>query len=269
VAKGDHPGVRRQHWLRLGVLAACAAAPLGLLFVASAAGAKAPSTVALKVKVTGSGTVWVTGKHAVTCRVASCSHTFHVRRWQRIVVKASPQAGWKLTKWAGACKGSSETCSLRLGARRSAAVAFVPPGNHSNPYPLGSTATLMGPTGKWQVKVNSAILDAAVDPPPRAGRQYVLVNLTLTYGGSGSSTPSSFLDSPEQLWAEGRGYTIYPPDGCVPPQPDLGSAGRLSSGQSTTGNLCYEIHSKDAGTLLLSGQALKGKTRRTVWFALR
>jgi hypothetical protein len=124
------------------------------------------------------------------------------------------------------------------------------------------------------VKVNSAIVNAdaqadAVNPPPRAGWQYTLVNLTMTYGGSGSSAPSSLLDSPEQMWAEGRGYTIYPPDSCQPPQPDIGSAGRLSSGESTTGNLCYEIHSKDAGTLMLSGQAMKGKVLRTVWFALR
>jgi len=206
--------------------------------------------------------------------MASCSHTFHVPRWQRIVVNASPQAGWKLTRWAGACRGSSETCSLRIRARQTAGVAFAPPGNHLNPYPLGTAVTLIGPTGNWQLKINSAILDAdsqsrAFDPPPQAGWQYALMNLTMTYAGSGSATPASFLDSPAQMWAEGRGYTIYPPDGCQPPQPDLGSAGRLSSGESTTGNLCYEIRSKDASTLLLSGQEMKGKTRRTVWFALR
>jgi hypothetical protein len=271
---GDHSSVRRTLRLRLGVLTVGAAAPLGLLVVPISSGAaKAADTVALSFKVTGSGTVW-TGKHAITCRVASCTHTFHVGRWQRIVVNASPQEGWKLTKWAGACKGSSKTCSLRLRRRRSAAVAFVPPGSHLNPYPIGAAATLTGSSGNWQVKVDSAILDANAqadpfNPPPRAGWQYALVTLTMTYGGSGSSAPTSLLDSPSQMWAEGRAYTIYPPDGCQPPQPDLGSAGRLSAGESTTGNLCYEIRSKDASTLLLSGQALKGKTRRTVWFALR
>jgi hypothetical protein len=251
--------------------------------VSSASGAKASSTVALQVKVTGSGTISVTGKHAVTCRAASCSHTFHVRRWQRIMVNAAPQEGWKLTKWAGACRGSSETCSLRLRARRSAAVAFVPPGHRLNPYPLGSVATLTGLAGSWQVTVNSVTInanaqaEAVIDPvlkthpnpPPPAGWQYALINLTMTYQGSGSSAPSSLLDSPEQMWAEGRSYTISPPDGCKPPQPDLGSAGHLSSGQSTTGNLCYEIRSEDASTLLLSGQSLKDHTRQTVWFALR
>jgi hypothetical protein len=162
-------------------------------------------------------------------------------------------------------------------------VVFAPPGSHSNPYALGTAVTLIGPTGKWQVTVDSAVIDADAEveavidpatgtypnPPPPVGWQYTLISLTMTYGGSGSSIPSSFLDSPEQMWAEGRGYRIYPPDGCEPPQPDLGSAGRLSSGQSASGNLCYEISSKDARTLVLSGQAKRGRTRRTVWFALR
>jgi hypothetical protein len=283
LTKEDHLGVRRGYWLRLGVLAAAAAASFGLLIVSSASGAKVSSTVALKFKVTGSGTVSVSGRRAVTCRAGHCSHTFHVPRRERIVINASPQSGWKLTTWAGACKGSSETCSLRLKAERSAAVAFAPPGSHSNPYPLDAGVTLTGPTGNWQVTVDSATInatdevEAVIDPvqgthpnlPPPAGWQYSLVNLTMTYAGSGSATASSFLASPGQLWAEGRGFRIYPPDGCQPPQPDLGSAGRLSSGESTTGNLCYEIRSQSAGTLLLSGQARNGKNPRTVWFALR
>jgi hypothetical protein len=159
----------------------------------------------------------------------------------------------------------------------------VPPGDRLNPYSLGSAATLTGLAGSWQVKVNSVIInadsqaEAVIDPvlkthpnpQPPAGWQYTLINLTMTYEGSGSSAPSSLLDSPEQMWAEGQGYTISPPDGCKPPQPDLGSADRLASGQSTTGNLCYEIRSGDASTLLLSGQTVKGHTRQTVWYSLR
>jgi len=259
--------VRRRYRLRLGVLAVSAAVPVGLLVAAGASGAKVSSTVALKIRVTGSGRVWVTGKPAVTCRAASCSHTFHVRRRQRIVVNASPRTGWKLTKWAGACKGSSETCSLRLGARRSAGVAFAPPGDPLNPYPLGTAVTLTGPSGSWQVKINSATSNT--NPPPPAGWQYTIVNLTMTYAGSGSATPAGFLHSPQQMWAEGPSYTIYPPDGCAPPQPDLDSTVHLSAGESATGNLCYEIHTGDAGALLLSGHALRGNTRKTVWFALR
>lgn len=274
--------MRHEYRVRLGVWVVVPAALIGLLVVSSARGAKVSPTVALRVKVTGSGRVWVTGKRGVTCRAASCSRTFRVRRRQRVVVNASPLAGWKLTKWAGACRGSSKTCSLRLRAGRSTEVAFVPPGNHLNPYPLGTAATLSGPTGDWQVRVNSVSIDAnaqieaVIDPatgtkpnrPPQNGWQYTLINLTMTYEGSGSSTPT-IIDSPGQMWAEGKGYTIYPPDDCEPPQPDLGSALRLSAGQSATGNLCYEIHSNDAGTLLLSGQAKRGKTRKTVWFGLR
>jgi hypothetical protein len=282
VVNVDHLDVRLDNRLRLGVLAVGLAAPIGLFVVSSAWGSQA-STVPLRLKVTGSGTVSVTGKRAVTCRTSSCSHTFRVPRRRRIVVKASPLAGWKLTKWAGACRGSAETCSLRLKGRRSAAVAFAPPGSHSNPYPLGTSVTLTGPTGNWQVKVDSVIMnanaqvEAVIDPvlktrpnrQPAAGWQYTLINFTMTFEGSGSVAPSSIIDAPAEMWAEGKGYTIYPPDDCEPPPPDLASAARLSSGQSSTGNLCYEIHSSDVGSLLLSGQARSGKKRKTVWFALR
>jgi hypothetical protein len=94
-----------------------------------ASAAKAPPIVALNIKVTGNGTLRVTGSQAFTCR-GWCTHTFRVRKDRRIVIKALPQTAWKL-KWTGACKGSAATCSLLLKARRSATVTFVPPNDIS------------------------------------------------------------------------------------------------------------------------------------------
>jgi hypothetical protein len=249
-----------------------AASALVALVGAGASAATASSTVALKVKVTGSGTLRVKGSKAFTCRAASCLHTFHVTRGKRIMVKASPLAGWKLTTWAGACKGSAATCSLKLKARKSVAVTFVPPGDRLNPYPLGTSVLLYG---DWRVKVNSAILNAdtqveavtdpdgyPVNPPPPTGAQYSLVNLSETYVGGGSTfAPRGYT--------EGQGNALYSPSDCTPPSPDLGSFVNVYSGVTVTGNVCYEIASNDASTLLLRGSVPKGDTDQTVWFALQ
>jgi hypothetical protein len=144
---------------------------VGLIGAASASAAHAPRTVALKVSVTGSGTLHLAG-HSFTCRMA-CSRTFQIPRGRRIVVRASAAASWKLTKWSGACKGFAGRCSVRLERRGNVAVRFVPPGNHLNPYPLGTAVTT---SGGWRVKVNSATIDATAEveavhnqPPPPAG----------------------------------------------------------------------------------------------------
>lgn len=264
----------------VGVLAA---GLIGSVAAGDASAAGRPGTVPLKVRVTGLGTVRVTGSGSFTCREYPCVHTFHVPKGRRIVVRAVAAKGWKLTKWAGACTGSRATCSLRLRSWRIAAVTFVPPGNWLNPYRLRTAATL---AGGWRVKVNSATIDATSEveavvdpetgdhpnPAPTAGAQYTLVNVSLTYVGSGGypSDVDSFLNALSQLGAEGEVSGLYPPDFCEPPQPDADSGGQLVTGQTVTGNLCYEIASDDASTLRLMGVASgPSSPQYLVWFALR
>ena len=146
---------------------------------------------------------------------------------------------------------------------------FVPPGNHLNPYPIGTAVTT---SGGWRVKVNSATIDATAEveavhnqPPPPAGAQYSLVNLTMTSVGGGSADLGDFLSSQQQM----QGSAKYTPDACEPPQPDLGTVGQVSSGTTVTGNLCYEIATNDAPTLMLTGYVETGNGDRQVWFALR
>ena len=69
-------------------------------------------------------------------------------------------------------------------------MTFVPPGARANPYPLGTTVRL---DGAWRLTVNAAALDAdaqvdGLNPPPPAGSQYALVNVSLTYVGPGTRT---------------------------------------------------------------------------------
>jgi hypothetical protein len=151
--------------------------------------------------------------------------------------------------------------------------SFVPPGDRLNPYRLGAAAKL---TQGWQMKVNSATInaDAAVEAvtdqygnpvnsSPPAGAQYTLVNVSLTYTGAGSRSLPGYLQSVQAVGASNVGYNGY---GCTPPPLDLNSDFTpVSSGQTVTGNLCFEIASNDAASLLLQGQGIG----LPVWFALR
>lgn len=240
-----------------------AAALVGLLAASTASAVTALRTVELHVTVNGSGTVRVPGKPVFTCRASfpassHCRHTFHVRKGRRIVLKESPASGWKLWRWTGACHGSAASCSLRVKARRFGFVtaSFVPPGDRLNPYALGTPVPLSDPANiGWRMTVNSATLNAnaqveAVNGkvPPPAGRQYALVNLTLTLLNGGPTQLEDFTMGALMAEAHNHAYTT---GDCTPPSPDI-SAGTINSGQTETGNLCFVILTTDASKLMLS-----------------
>jgi hypothetical protein len=266
---------------RLVGLLVTAAGVVGVLGASSASAVTAPRTVALHLTVNGSGTLRIPGHPAFVCHAhfptsAHCRRTFYVRKGRRIVIKESPASGWKLWRWEGACHGTAASCSLRVRARRFGFVtaSFLPPGDRLNPYRLGRAAKL---TQGWQMKVNSATInaDAAVEAvtdqygnpvntPPPAGAQYTLVNVSMTYTGAGSRSLPGYLQSGVQAVGAGNaGYNVY---GCTPPPLDLNSDFTpVSSGQTVTGNLCFEIASNDAATLMLTAY---GSAGLAVWFAL-
>lgn len=246
---------------------------LGVLIVGSAS-AKTPKTVPLSISITGAGTVQV-GFHVVSCEGMACHQIVRVRRGRRVVIYIAPWAGWKLTASRGACKGAPATCSIRPFVPAHIAVTFVPPGDRLNPIPLGTAVALFG---GLRLRVNSATLDAndqaeAVtdgsgkpwNGPPPAGAQYALVNVSLQYvaRGAGPIYLEGFVGN---LQGEGSSNAAYAPS-CTPPPIDLRSIGQFFYGEAVAGNLCYEIASSDANSLLLGGPALHGG--RTVWFALR
>lgn len=253
-----------------------------MLVVSSASAVTAPRTVPLHLTVNGSGTLRVSGNPPFICHAhfptsAHCRHTFYVPKGRRIVVKESPAKGWKLWKWSGlACHGTATTCSLRPKARRFGFVtaSFLPPGDRLNPYPIGTTATLQD---GWQMTVNSALINAdteveavkdqygdPVNPVPPPGAQYTLVNVSMIYQGSGSYSLPVFLSGVLTVGAGNAGYNV---DGCLPPPLDLDSDFTpVLAGQTVTGNLCFEIASKDAASLFLQSRRVDGLPG---WFALR
>ena len=258
-----------------------------MLGASSASAVTAPRTVALHLTVNGSGTLRIPGHPAFVCHAhfptsAHCRRTFYVRKGRRIVVRESPASGWKLWRWDGACHGSAASCSLRVKARRFGVVtaSFLSPGYRQNPYPLGAVGTLQG---GWELKVNSALINADTEveavidpgsgrpanPAPPAGAQYTLVNVSMTYQGDYQGDGTSSL--PGVLFgvlAEGAGNAGYSVDACQPPPLDLDSDFTpVFSGQTVTGNLCFEIASNDAASLLLQGG--RGMDGLPAWFALR
>lgn len=251
-----------------------------------ASAAKA-STVTLKLTLSGAGTVKVSGKSTIRCELYAsgamntCHHTLHVKKGSSMTLVATASTFQKLGPWKGACKGTVPRCKLRMTRNKRVTATFIRPsypGARSNPYPLGSTVTL---TGGWQFKVNSATLNATaeveavkdqhgnpVNPPPAAGNQYALVNATVTYVGADPSYLGERIKSDLLAEADHDLNPYYPDDQCTPPPLDLGSVGEVTTGQSATGNLCLEITSSDAPTLMLGGYVTMGQNTDLFWFAL-
>jgi hypothetical protein len=238
-----------------------------------------PTAGDLTVNVVGSSVVRVTGGHRIACS-DGCSQTFHLRAGSRVVVTPAATNGWKFTAWSGSCKGSVAVCALRLRRPVSVSVTFVPPGARLNPIPLAQLADV---GNGWRVEIASTVADAtqailaATDPygqhrnsPPPAGAQDFLVSLTLTYTGGGKGNLYSLVDMLHAVGSHNAPYDMGDdPCGVFLPAPDLGNqgAGDVFSGRTVTGNVCFQIASNDADSLLLDvGDPLVGNNH---WFAPR
>jgi hypothetical protein len=123
----------------------------------------------------------------------------------------------------------------------------------------------------WVVKVVSATIDATAqvaaipgNSPPPPGAEYTVVNLSATYTGGGSSA----LDlGDDRFEAEGAHNYVYYYSYERPPSPALPFYAPVFSGQTESGNVCYQIASNDAASLEL--RAYGGVYGGYVWFALR
>jgi hypothetical protein len=69
------------------------------------------------------------------------------------VIHAAPKAGWKFTTWAGACKGSAPSCSLRASAASRVGATFAGPGSEANPLAVGTPAVFNDQVAKWKVTI--------------------------------------------------------------------------------------------------------------------
>jgi hypothetical protein len=201
----------------------------------------------------------------------------------RVTLQAKPYKGWKLGGWHGACKGTRLTCTINLsreplsgGVHRAKVtavfVAAAPGLSRGNPIPLGQTANI---GGGFQWRINSFTPAVQLSPPAQAGDQYAVANVTATYvGGSGTDGNSLGRLVQQDFKVIGSSNTVYSwglggPGSCPgAPEPDLSqTSATLSPGQSATGNVCWEIASKDAATLEAE-IPYWNPSGATTWFAL-
>ena len=156
-------------------------------------------------------------------------------------------------------------------AMTAATQAARPAGTRATANALGATGT----AGAFRITINSVSLDAAAtiqaassrNAAPPAGMTDVMINVTITYTGfetGAAQAVSSALRAVGQ--SRNVGYSSVR-NSCGPVLPnDVGPSGDLSTNQSATGNLCYQVSTVDIPTLMLYWDA--GATKAP-WWSLR
>jgi len=253
----DHLPVR----VRLRVLAIVTTLA-GLIAVAGATAAL-PRHVSLTVSITGKGAVRLSDGRRLGCSTSRCHKTFSVRAGAKLNLTARPSSGWAFAAWSGTCQGGRATCTLRPRRANGVGATFAPPGStRANPIPLGQTAPI---ADGFRLKVVSVTPDARLGPPAPGGQNFVVL-LTVTYVGGGTGDLLPLINNLDAAGTHGGTYTTYE-NGCHAPPPALGESGfDIFSGQSVTGNICWQIVGSDAaGLVLFIGPGFT----HTTWFALR
>ena len=124
-----------------------------------------------------------------------------------------------------------------------------------NPAPLGAQVTV---AKGWNVKVNSAELDAddtmaALNQfnTPSQGKQYVLVNVSIT---NSSSVPGSMLFNLKLSLLPPSGVAIDSLSCFAQALSEIDVSAQLQPGATETGNLCFEASASDAASAVLLGE---------------
>jgi hypothetical protein len=125
----------------------------------------------------------------------------------------------------------------------------------------------------WKLRVNGWTPDAtahvlAANPHnrrPADGRQYVLVDVTLSNPGPAAASPFSAA----RLRLAGRANGLYRDGtGCVVPDA-LDLFRRVTPGRRASGNVCFEVASEDVSSLVLLCEPRVSLTVPQVFFALQ
>jgi hypothetical protein len=235
-------------------------------------------TVSLTPTIKGNGSVTVSGKPRVTC-VRFCRRTLLVKAGSKVAVVPKPDPLWKLAPFGAPCNGTTVKCPLTMTGPQQVAVTFVPPGGRTNPIPLD---TVWPTPGGWALGVSGAETDVSgrlTNPDgtaaaPRPGAEFVMFEISATYQGGGSQS----LLSLQTEGVHNAAYVLGDGDGCGPgslalPSPDLQPIiedGRsVYSGQTVTGNVCFEVAADEADSLLFYVEGISATdAEQRVWFSL-
>jgi hypothetical protein len=129
-------------------------------------------------------------------------------------------------------------------------------GTRTNPYPVRQNVSLPESEG-WKLRVNGSIPNGTkavmaanqFNDPPKPGRQFFLVNVTMTYTGSGSSSGYEA----GTLKAVGRSDVSYEDyeDSCGVVPAELNLSKKVFAGGKVTGNVCFAVKKSDVRSLLV------------------
>lgn len=161
--------------------------------------------------------------------------------------------------------------SLVLGLFAPDAALAAATTSRQSPLALGKTADV----GDYTVRVKSVNLDAAqavanghpYNAPPTEGNVFVLVEIEVTYTGSGTGNPAIDL-SFKSVGDKNRGYDdLNSSCGVVPHSAT--EAGELFENGTASFNKCWQVSAAEAPTLIMYAEPLFSldKSQR-VWFAL-
>jgi hypothetical protein len=162
---------------------------------------------------------------------------------------------------------------IALACAATVSAASYGKGTRGAPYPIHATVTIPGSKG-WKVRVNSSVPNGTskvlaanqFNDKPKAGRQFFLINVTVSYTGKGSSQPFSGLT----FKALGRSDVAYDyQDDCgVLPSP-LDDTKTVFSGGKLTGNICFSVKKTDVPSLLVYVEPAFSFSDTQVFFKLR
>jgi hypothetical protein len=142
-------------------------------------------------------------------------------------------------------------------------------GTRENPHPFGAAVVL---ADGWRMRVESITPDATAavlaenmfNDPPQAGHQFFIARVSATYTGAGSES----FDGSYRLRAVGSAAVSYSTfqDSCGVIPDEVPSADVFTGG-TVTGNICWQVRSSDATSLLMYDDAIGSDTK--TFLALR
>ena len=147
----------------------------------------------------------------------------------------------------GGSSGGSSSFSLG-GPSNTTLVPPAPPTTRTDPAPVGTPVDV---GNGWRVQVDGfdASPETSSEPPP--GKQFVTVDLTVTYVKGEKEAESPFFGLDLSLVGD-KGEEYDEMDGsCFPPDPQLDVLGDLAVGGSTSGNLCLAVPPDQLDRLVL------------------
>lgn len=205
---------------------------------------------------------------------------------------AVPLVNAKLSSWRGSGIGLGLKRTVAMNSPKLVTATFIkvqvpkpppppppppPPGSsRSNPLPLGATVAYVTGDQHWALRIVSTQPDATAavlaenqfNDPPAPGNQFFMAAVNMTYV-SGTTTGHPGFQASFNLRAVGTSNVVYSTFGdtssCGVIPDDIDTKGDLLPGGSLTGNICWQVPTTEAGSLI----AFITPDDKPFWLALR